>query len=120
MIDLCGEKVSREFFERVMEEPQLRLATSILCVAEFMAGAAAAEEKFLKNWIKSGELEVCYIETLEEGTAAGNLRKRNGIPLPDALILASALRIRAHLLTHDEEFLKKAEMFLPVTDPFKG
>ena len=56
-----------------------------------MAGAAASEGKFLKNWIKSGELEVFYIDTLEEGVAAGNLRKRNGIPLPDALILASAL-----------------------------
>ncbi len=117
LIDLAGKRDSHPFFERLMEDPHLRLATSILCIAEYMAGASSKEEHFLKNWIKSGELEVFYLDSIEDAMAAGNLRKRNAMNLPDALILVSALRTRAHLLTHDEIFLKKAKVFIPATDP---
>lgn len=117
LIDLAGKKASRAFFETLLEEAQVRLTTSILCIAEYMAGAAKKEEGFLKDWIKSGELEVLFLDSVEDAIAAGNLRKRHSLGLPDALILASALRARAHLLTHDEVFLNKVKVFLPASDP---
>ena len=119
LIDLAGERHSSRFFERLLGDPQARLATSVLCVAEFMAGANKKEEGFLKEWIQSGELEVFYLDSAEDAFAAGNLRKRNSLNLPDALILTSALRTRAHLLTHDELFLKKAKELVAASDPFR-
>ena len=58
LIDLAGEKISRPFFEDNIPKPGFGLSTSILCMAEYMAGANSKEEKFLKNWIKSGEGDV--------------------------------------------------------------
>lgn len=117
LIDLAGEKASGPFFERALQEGDLRLATSILSVAEFMAGAGGKEEKFLRDWIKAGELDVIFIDSTEEAFRAGEFRRKQGLTLPDALIMLSALRVRAHLLTRDDALLKKAKTFLPVSDP---
>lgn len=120
LIDLAGPRISGAFFEEILEEPELQLATSILCVAEFMAGAGVREEKFLKEWIQRDELEVFSLDSMEDAIKAGSLRKKHSITLPDALILATALRFKAHLLTHDQPFLKKAKALILASDPFES
>ncbi len=117
LIDLSGPRRSRRFFERVLEEPAARLATSILCAAEYAAGAGGREEDFLKDLIKAGELEILPLDAVEDAFRAGHLRRKDSLGLPDALILTTALRHNAHLLTHDSEFLKKARSFVTASDP---
>ena len=117
LIDLAGEKHSSPFFEGILSEPDARLGTSILCLAEFMAGAGLKEEKFLRRWLDAGELEILCLDAVEDAFLAGDLRKKQGMLLPDALILASAIRLRAHLLTHDGILLKTAKKYISVRDP---
>lgn len=117
LIDLAGPKLSHPFFDNALEEKTLRLGTNILCAAEFFTGANAKEAKFLNDWIETGELELVYLDSLEDAIEAGTLRKRNNLSMPDALILASCLRAKAHLLTHDAILIKKAKKLLSVLDP---
>lgn len=117
LIDLAGKRQSAPFFDRLIDEPGLRLSTHILCVAEYMAGASSHEETFLNKWLESGELEVIYLDAIDDGMRAGKWRKQYSLTLPDALILASAARFKAHLLTNDDTFLKKANILLAATDP---
>ena len=118
LIDVTGKKKTAPFFNKLLDQGGVHLATSVLCLAEFSAGAGKMEEKFIKDWLESGELEVLFLDSWELALAGGNLRKRNDLTLPDALILATALKVRAHLLTQDLEFLKKAKGFIAATDPF--
>ena len=117
LIDLAGARHSHRFFDEILDEPGLRVGTSVLCVAEYMAGAGVKEGKFLKDWITADELEVLYLDSVEDAYRAAEFRKRQSLTLPDALILASALRTRAHLLTNDQLLLKKARSFIRVSDP---
>jgi predicted nucleic acid-binding protein len=117
LIDVAGKKKTAPYFNKLLDQGGIQLATSVLCLAEFSAGAGKIEESFLKSWLKSGELEVLFLDSSELAFAAGNLRKRNELTLPDALILATALKARAHLLTQDQGFLKKAKAFIAATDP---
>jgi len=119
LIDLAGEKKSSPFFNQLIEGDRFQLSTSLLCLAEFAAGAGKREELFIKNWIESGELEILYLDSPEIAFAAGCLRKRNSLKLPDALILATALQWRAHLLTQDQAFLQRARTFISVTNPIQ-
>lgn len=117
LIDVAGKKKSAPFFNQLLDNGPFQLSTSVLCLAEFSAGAGRIDEKFIRDWLKSGELEVLFLDSPELALAGGNLRKRNDLTLPDALILATALKVRAHLLTQDREFLKKAKAFIAATDP---
>lgn len=117
LIDLAGPKSSRSFFDALLEEPDTRLGTSILCLVEFMAGADAREEKFMTAWISSEELDLIYLDMVDDAIRAGALRKKHSLALPDALILVAAARLRAHLLTHDDAFLKKAKRIVRASDP---
>lgn len=118
LIDLAGERKSAPFFESLLNESNLQLGTSILCLAEFAAGAAPREEKFLRDWIRSRELEVIFLDAVEDAFEAGAMRMKQNLSLPDALILASAIRVGAHFITHDGTLLKKAKTFLKASDPF--
>jgi predicted nucleic acid-binding protein len=117
LIDVAGKKKTAPFFNELLNQGGVQLSTSVLCLAEFSAGAGRVEENFIKNWLQTGELEVLYLDSWELALAGGNLRKRKEFTLPDALILATALKARAHLLTQDRDFLKKAKGFIAATDP---
>lgn len=117
LIDLAGKRQSTPFFDRLIDEPGLRLGTHILCLAEYMAGASSHEEAFLNKWLESGELEIIYLDAIDDAIRAGKWRRQYSLTLPDALILASAARFKAHLLTNDDVFLKKAKTLLAATDP---
>ncbi len=119
LIDLAGKRETASFFDQLLKKGNLRLASSILCIAEYMAGASKKEEFFLKEWMDSEELEILYLDSLEVALQAAELRKRQSLLLPDALILATALYWKAHLITHDQELFEKAENLLDVSDPFK-
>lgn len=119
LIDLAGAKRSRRFFDQRLTDPQLRLATPILCVAEFYAGAGKREARFLENWIEQEGLEIIYLDSLQDAVKAGQLRKKHALMIADAIILASTLRVRGHLLTHDGEMLKKSRPLLEASDPFQ-
>ncbi|MBI4365351.1 MAG: PIN domain-containing protein [Deltaproteobacteria bacterium] len=100
-----------------MGSSDLRLSTSILCVAEFVVGAEAREEKLLRDWIDAGDLEVIGLDEVEDAYRAARFRKKQGLTLPDAFILASVFRLRAHFLTNDGNLLKKAKPLVEATDP---
>jgi predicted nucleic acid-binding protein len=117
LIDVTGKKKSAAFINKLLDDGPIQLATSVLCLAEFAVGAGRVEEKFIRDWLQSGDLEVLFLDSSELVFAAGNLRKRNGFTMPDALILATALKAKAHLLTQDREFLKRAKIFIAATDP---
>jgi predicted nucleic acid-binding protein len=118
LIDLIGKKQSRFFLERALNEAGTKLGTSILSVAEFMVGAHAKERDLLEMFLDSEEIEVVPLDSVDLAKNAARLRKEHFLTLPDALILASAIRQEAHLLTHDTDLLKKAKRFLKATDPF--
>jgi predicted nucleic acid-binding protein len=118
LIDLSSARKTRPFFERLLETGRLRLGTSLLCLAEYFAGAGPDEDRFLKNWIATGELEVFFLDSMEDAVHAAELRRKRSLLMPDALILASAVRHRAHLLTHDANLLRQASALIPSTDPF--
>ncbi|MBI2336467.1 MAG: PIN domain-containing protein [Deltaproteobacteria bacterium] len=117
LIDLCGGKRGKSFFQKILKGEEARIATSILCIAEFMAGAGRFEEKFLRHWIDSGELEIVYFDQLEDAYLAAKLRKENHLTLPDALILSCAIREKMHLLTYDADLLRNARHFISTSSP---
>jgi predicted nucleic acid-binding protein len=117
LIDIATSQKSAAYFQNLIAKPQVRLVTHVLCIAEFLTGATSYEEKFLKNWIKSQELEVCYLDSLEETYLIPEIRSKTKLPLPDSLILASVMKNQAILVTHDQSFLKKAQKMGQVLDP---
>lgn len=117
LIDLSGPKKSALFFDNLLREHDLNLTTTVLSITEYMAGAHKKEEKFLKQWVESGEIEIFYLDSLKAAYQAAELRKQHALTLPDAIILAIAVEHKAHLLTHDEVFLKKAKNFIHASDP---
>lgn len=117
LIDLAGARRSRAFFQSALQQSDTRILTSILCVAEYLAGASAAEERFLRQWLASGELQIVYLDELLDAERAAQLRKRYGLALPDALIVAGAIRVEGRLLTHDALLLQKARKEVAVSDP---
>ncbi|MBI4125137.1 MAG: PIN domain-containing protein [Deltaproteobacteria bacterium] len=119
LIDLAGAKRSRPFFDGILGASPFRLATHILCVAEFYAGGKEREVKFLEEWVRQDGLEIIYLDSLQDAAKAGRLRKKNALTIADALILSSTARIRGHLLTHDADLLKKAKQLLEVSDPLQ-
>ncbi|MBI4224462.1 MAG: PIN domain-containing protein [Deltaproteobacteria bacterium] len=119
LIDLAGARKSRPFFDRLLGGSPVRLATHILCVAEFYAGAKGWEIKFLEDWVRQDGLEIIYLDSLQDAVKAGQLRKKHALTIADAIILSSAVRIRGHLLTKDADLLKKAKQLLEVSDPFQ-
>ncbi len=119
LIDLSGEKQSRSFFEKIVDISETRLASTIICISEFIAGAKASEIKFLKGWIQSGELEIFFLNSMELAFQAAEIRKRDLLALPDSLILASVIQVKGHLLTHDKTFLEKAKKYVSASDPFE-
>ncbi len=119
LIDWVGEKQSADFFrEHLSIETQL--ATGIVCLTEFLVKASKHEEQLILKLIESEELEVCYFDDLEIAKSAAKLRKEVGVKLPDALILAMAIRLEAHLLTCDQNLLKKSRGLLKASDPTKN
>lgn len=118
LIDLAGARESGPFFGGAIGRGDNRFGTSILCVAEFLAGARVREEKFLLEWIGSEELEIFFLDSVEGAKKAASIRKTHKLALPDALILATAARSGAVLLTHDRTFLDTANIFVKGIDPF--
>lgn len=119
LIDLVGEKQSAVFFsEQLSLETQL--ATGIICLTEFLVKASKREEQVILQLIEADELEVCYFDDLATAHSAARLRKETGLKMPDALILAMAIKLKAHLLTCDQNLLKKSRGLLRATDPTKN
>jgi len=117
LIDLTSEKKTFDFFEDLPKE-NLVLATSLICVAEFTAGGHIKENQALKGLLQSGELITLAFQELEEAYSAGELKYKMALPLPDSVILATAIQHHAHLLTGDKILFTKAKQYIPVTNPF--
>ncbi|QQR80120.1 MAG: PIN domain-containing protein [Deltaproteobacteria bacterium] len=118
LIDLATQKNSASFFEKIIQSKATTLVTSIICVAEFLTKSSREEEKFLKKFIESGELEVIGFQFMQEALKAGELRKKLGLRLPDAIVLMTCENRSTTLLTHDKEFFQKAKSVVKSIDPF--
>ncbi len=120
LIDYFSARLTRPFFDDVFQAGSHRLMTSVICVAEYCAGADLKQEGLLEKWILSGELLMAYVDQYNDAQKAGALRRLHQLKLPDALILSSAIRENACLLTHDQNLLQKAGQHVHVWDPFGG
>ncbi len=93
------------------------LATSLVCVAEFLTGANSQEKRTLRQWIDSNELAIIGFSSFKEAQLTADIRRKTGLRLPDAIILSTAIQEKAHLLTNDQLLLDKAQDYISVTNP---
>lgn len=117
LVDLTIHKHSAHFF-KTNTSPHTRLATSLICLSEFIVGANSQENRMLKALIDSGAIETVGFTTFKEAQITADIRKKTGLKLPDAIILSTAIQKQAHLLTNDQKLLEKAKSYIPVTNPF--
>lgn len=109
---------AQQFLEREMRATHCLLSTSWICAAEFLVKAGKKESTALLNLFECGDLllyEVGGVEDLQDVSA---IRRRTRLPLPDCIIIATAARHKATLLTHDAELLSKGKrIYSRIVDP---
>ncbi len=87
-----------------------------LSVGYYAAGDEAGFKRFLLHILSSENYRLVDVDS-NVAELAGKIRVEVGLRLPDALIIASGLKVGAnHVVTVDEEF-KKAEKFLKSVSP---
>ncbi|MBI2267740.1 MAG: PIN domain-containing protein [Armatimonadetes bacterium] len=91
----------------LLESPENRFHTSILCVAEFLAGCAQADARALKRILEAGEIEMLPFGEFSQAVSAATLRKSLGLKMPDAIIAATAKEKNLILCTLDKVFAGK-------------
>jgi predicted nucleic acid-binding protein len=120
-IDVKNKEPDYEFSKRVLDwidSGELKCVISTVLVAEMCAGYHSAgelreKEDFLTHIISSQDYEIMQLST---GLAdeAGRIRAATELRLPDAIIVASALKGGAECLISNDLSLKKAAEFIKV------
>ncbi|MDA4134239.1 MAG: PIN domain-containing protein [Thaumarchaeota archaeon] len=108
---------SRKILDRI-DSGSLGGVVSTLVIAEMCAGyhmAGQTEEKddFLTHLEASQSYEIVELST---GVAdqAGRIKAETGLKLPDAIVVASAMKGGAEFLVSNDESLKKVAKFIRV------
>lgn len=115
-----GHAAARKLLETV-DDGKVRAIVSVVTIAELRAGFEAAQvpalwTPFLSHLRASPS---CTIEPADEAIAltAGELRSDTGLRLPDALILATALRRGADCVATEDQPLLRARVPVVVKRP---
>jgi predicted nucleic acid-binding protein len=108
---------SRKILDRI-DSGSLDCVVSTLVIAEMcagyhMAGQIQEKDDFLTHLEASQSYEIVEVST---GVAdlAGRIKAQTGLKLPDAIVVASAMKGGAELLVSNDESLKKAAGFIGV------
>lgn len=117
LVDITLHKHTMSFMAQ-LATPHTTLATSLICISEFLVGANSQESRVLRKLIESGEIETVGFDSFKEAQVTADIRRKTGLKLPDAIILSTAIQHKAHLLTNDKILLEKAKQYVPVTNPF--
>jgi len=120
-IDVKNKEPNHEFSKNVLDRidsGELKCAISTVLVAEICAGYHSAselkeKEDFLTHIISSQNYEII---PLSVGLAdeAGRIRAATGLRLPDAIVVATALKGGAECLISNDLSLKKATELIKV------
>ena len=108
---------SREILDRI-DSGSLRCAVSTVVVAEICAGyhiAGQVNEKddFLAHLRSSQNYDIVEL-SMGIADEAGRIRAVTGLKLPDAIIVASALKGESECLITNDDSLKRAGKFVRV------
>lgn len=106
LIDWFTGGPSQGALEAHLQEPDCRLGTAWICATEFLVKATREEASMLHELVACGDLALHELQGLESAVLVGNYRHRSGLPLPDCMILATAARADATLITRDRELHK--------------
>ncbi len=101
-----GTPASRKLLELIREE-RPRLSTSVICAAEFLVKAGEKERDTLQDLVASGEVLLRGLDGWEMASRVARVRAQADLPMPDALILATAVEARGTLVTRDERFARQ-------------
>jgi len=120
-IDVKNKEPNHEFSKRVLDwidSGELKCIISTVPVAEMCAGYHSAgelkeKEDFLTHIISSQNYQVVQL-SVGLADEAGRIRAATELRLPDAIIVASALKGGAECLISNDLSLKKAAEFLKV------
>jgi len=123
-IDVKNKEPSYSFSKQVLDwidEGRVKGVVSTVVIAEMCAGYHETKElrekdDFLTHLLSSPNYEVVEVSA---GVAdeAGRIRAITGLRLPDALIVASALKRRGKHLVSNDASLKRANEFINVLTP---
>jgi predicted nucleic acid-binding protein len=91
----------------LISQPETRLFTSIICLAEFLAGCSPEDESMMKAIIDSGEIGIINFDSAAMAQNAARLRKSLNVKLPDAIVAATAKHRNLILFTLDKDLVKK-------------
>ena len=89
------------------------LVIAEMCAGYHMAGRTKEKDDFLTHLQASQSYEIVDLST---GIAdqAGRIKAETGLKLPDAIVVASAMKGDAEFLVSNDELLKKAAKFIRV------
>ena len=108
---------SKEVLDMI-DSGSLRCAVSTVVIAEVctgyhMAGETDEKEDFLAHLQSSQNYDVVEL-SVGVADQAGKIKAETGMKLPDAIIVASAMRGGAECLITNDESLKKAARYLKI------
>jgi len=108
---------SKEVLDRI-DSGSLRCAVSTVVVAEVctgyhMAGEIEDKDDFLAHLQASQNYDVVEL-SLGVADQAGRIKAETGLKLPDAIVVASAIKAGSEFLITNDESLKKARRFVRV------
>ena len=113
LIDWFAEGPSQKFLLQRVKHESCQLSTSWICAAEFLVKAGRKEERALFQLFEAEELRLYDVGGSDTLAQVAGLRRTLSLPLPDCIILATAIRTRATLLSRDEMLCKKAKRVYP-------
>ena len=120
-IDVKNKEPDHEFSKDVLDRidsGELKCAISTVLIAEMCAGYHSAgelkeKEDFLTHIIASQNYEIVPL-SVSLADEAGRIRASTELRLPDAIVVASALKGGAECLISNDLSLKKAAEFIKV------
>lgn len=110
---LAGYEETFSVFDKISKgeiEPHISIINYIECLS--FPSIKKTEKKKIENL-----MSLFYIHWVDEDTAFETIkiRKKYGIKIPDAIIIATAKLAEAVLITRDEDMINKG---IPVINPF--
>lgn len=109
LIDWFAKGPGQDFVAEKIIESSTRLATAWICAAEFLVKARVKEEKALSAIFKSGDLQLLELSGVASLNLVAEVQRKTKLPLPDAIVLATAQHHQATLVTQDRLLLRRSK-----------
>ena len=107
IIDWYTHGPSVAYLENKINEEGTELSTSIICAIEFLIKAKKREQQSFYTLVNNFELILYSFSGFDSASLIANICRDQGLKIPDAVIIYTAIENNCCLVTRDKELYQK-------------